>query len=107
MTFSNADDLDSHVRRRHTHSEQQDPQPTQSSSNDNLSRILEEQTDIAQTLKVMQESIFAQLSEIQKNQIFFKDSLNQLSLSHTNQSKCIKNIQTTQDNLQEKRYKYI
>ena len=101
LTFSNADDLDSHVRRRHTHSEQQVPQPTQSSSNDNLSRILEEQTDIAQTLKVMQESIFAQLSEIQKNQIFFKDSLNQLSLSHTNQSKCIENLQTTQDNLQE------
>ena len=56
---------------------------------------------MAQTLKVMQESILAQLSEILKNQTFFKDSLDQLSLSHTNQSKCIKNIQTTQDNLQE------
>ena len=56
---------------------------------------------MAQTLKVMQESILAQLSEILKNQKLLKDSINQISLTQSSQSKGIDNLQATQRKIQE------
>ena len=62
MTFSQAQDLDSHIQRRHSHYEAPSAPPQAPSNNHGLSLILEEQIDMSQTLKSFKESIQAQLS---------------------------------------------
>ena len=50
-------------------------QPSKSIPNRGLPIIHEEQIDMDQTLKTMEDTILAQLTEIQKNQNIFRDSL--------------------------------
>ena len=91
MTFTNSDDLNSHILRRHTHfditSSPPMVTPAQAPANNHgISLLLEEQIDMAQTLKIFKESVLAQLTEIQSNQESFKTSLNEISSTQHKQN---------------------
>ena len=103
LTFFDTEELDSHIRRRHTHYEPDAnvSQPSQSIPNNSLSIIREEQIDMAQTLKTMQDTILAQLSEIQKNQNVFRDLLNHLSHAQNQQGLSLDILHSAQNKLQE------
>ena len=74
MTFALVSDLESHIERRHT----QAIPPTKTSDH-SISILLEEQIDMALTLKQFKDSVTAQLSAIQNDQENIKVSINQLS----------------------------
>ena len=91
MTFANSDDLNSHILRRHSHFDTPSSPPLVTPSqapanNHGISLLLEEQIDMAQTLKIFKESVLAQLSEIQSNQESFKTSLGEISSTQHKQN---------------------
>ena len=89
ITFSQQNDLDSHVTRRH--SPPQDGTSPSSPPNPILTMVLEEQIDMAQSLKELKASFDAQMSEIRRDQETLINDMKKLSqdnvLSHESFSK--------------------
>ena len=79
ITFTLENDLNKHIQRRHTQDPPQSVSPSNSAQNHSLAQILEEQIDMAQTLKQFKESVSAQLSVIHKDQEALKDTIKHLA----------------------------
>ena len=75
MTFAMEGDLESHIQRRHTPQQDTVAPPVYSSQNHSLALILEEQIDMAQTLKQFKESVNAQLSTIRNDHEELRDDI--------------------------------
>ena len=82
ITFSIQYDLDSHIRRRHC-PQQEETTSSNQTPNHTLAMVLEEQIDMAQSLKELKASIDAQLSEIRNDQETFRDDIKQLVKDNT------------------------
>ena len=89
ITFNLEEDLKNHILRRHVpvpdpHSPYQQVTPTTHPQshfqmNDTLARILEEQLDMAQTLKQFKDSVNAQLHVVQEDQKDLRKAIDKLS----------------------------
>ena len=107
ITFALEEDLNSPIQRRHVHqpdiaplipSQSEFPLPPQSHT---LSMILEEQLDMAQTLKTFKESVNAQLTVIQQDQELLKNTIAQLNnqtVSHQSSTSSL--LESFQSNIQ-------
>ena len=77
ISFVHQDDLDNHIQRRHTHKPDETPAPN-TPPNHALAMVLEEQIDMAQTLREFKDSVNAQLSEIRNDQHFIRENMQQM-----------------------------
>ena len=94
ITFTLEDDLNKHIQRRHIQDPSQSMDPTNSARNHTLALILEEQIDMAQTLKQFKESVSAQLSVIHRDQETLKDTIKHLINNNISNHSLLDTLQT-------------
>ena len=99
ITFALEGDLESHIHRRHTTHHDTTAPPPDSSQNHSIALLLEEQIDMATTLKEFRESINAQLSAIRDDHEELREDIKK----HIEENAAAQSTSLTQfENLQSK-----
>jgi hypothetical protein len=98
ITFVHQDDLDNHILRRHG-PRQDETSPPGNIPNHVLTLVLEEQIDMAQSLKELKDTFNAHLAEIRSDQESFRDIMKQLVNGNILLSSSFKQFEKAQSNI--------
>ena len=102
ITFAQQDDLDSHIKRRHSPQDTPEtpPHPPPTQPNPVLAMVLEEQIDMAQSLKELKQAIDAQLTEIRDGQEFLMQEMKKTLKDNVFLHSSFSKIETTQSTIE-------